>query len=178
MHFGWVKGHSGIEGNAMLDRLAKAAAVEDGPVVYDKISREAIMTRVRENGLQLWQQKWTNTGKGAVTKAFYPAVRHRLRQKIPVAPEFTSMVTGHGKLRSYLYRFRLTDNPTCPCEEAEDQTTDHLIFRCKKLHNQRTEFIKEIKNNGGDWPITHEMIVKDHLKAFIKFVKSTEFTNL
>ena len=54
MHFGWVKGHSGIEGNAMLDRLAKAAAVEDGPVVYDKISREAIMTRVRENGLHLW----------------------------------------------------------------------------------------------------------------------------
>ena len=88
------------------------------------------------------------------------------------------MVTGHGKLRSYLYRFRLTDNPTCPCEETEDQTTHHLIFRCKELHNQKTEFIKEIKNNGGDWPITHEMIVKYHLKAFIKHVKSTDFTNL
>ena len=122
-------------------------AVEDGPVVYDKISREAIMTRVRDNGLHLWQQKWTNTGKGAVTKAFFPAVRHKLRQKIPVNPQFTSMVTGHGKLRSYLYRFRLTDNPTCPCEEAEDQTTNRLIFRCKELHNKRTEFIKELKYN-------------------------------
>jgi hypothetical protein len=27
-----------------------------------------------------------------------------------------------------IYRFGITDNPTCPCEEAEDQTTDHLIF--------------------------------------------------
>ena len=34
-HFGWIKGHAGIEGNEMVDRLAKEAAVEDGPVVYD-----------------------------------------------------------------------------------------------------------------------------------------------
>ena len=40
---------------------------------------------------------------------------------------FTSTVTGRGKLRSDLYGFRLTDNPTCPCEKAEDQTTEHLI---------------------------------------------------
>jgi ribonuclease HI len=53
MHFGWVKGHSWIEGNEMVDRLAEAAAVEDGPVVYDKISREVIMTRVKEKGLNL-----------------------------------------------------------------------------------------------------------------------------
>ena len=83
---GWVKGHWGIEGNEMVVRLANAAAVEDGTVIYDRISTEAIMTRVRENGLHLWQQNWTNTGKGAVTKAFFPAVTHRLRQKIPVTP--------------------------------------------------------------------------------------------
>jgi hypothetical protein len=34
----------GIEGNELVDRLAKAAAVEDGPVVYDKIPREVIVT--------------------------------------------------------------------------------------------------------------------------------------
>ena len=32
----------------------------------------------------------------------------------------------------------------CPCEE-EEQTTDHLIFQYKKLHNQRNEMIKQIK---------------------------------
>ena len=42
------------------------------------------------------------------------------------------MITGHGKIRSYLLRFGLTDNPMCPCEE-EEQTTDHLIFHCKIL---------------------------------------------
>jgi len=55
------------------------------------------------------------------------------------------MVTGHGKLRSYCHRFGITNNPTCPYAEAEDQTTDHLIFRCKKLSSQRNEMIKKIK---------------------------------
>jgi len=37
MHFGWVKGQAAIEGDELLDRLAKEAAVEGGPVVYDKM---------------------------------------------------------------------------------------------------------------------------------------------
>jgi ribonuclease HI len=44
MHFSWVKGHVGIEGNELVDRLAKEAAVEDGPVVYNKMPREVIIT--------------------------------------------------------------------------------------------------------------------------------------
>jgi ribonuclease HI len=33
MHFGWVKRQAGIEGNELVDRLAKEASVEDGTVV-------------------------------------------------------------------------------------------------------------------------------------------------
>ena len=65
----------------MVDKLAKEAAVEDGPVVYDKIPRKVLVTRVQENGLNMWQRQWTDTGKGAVTKAFFPLVRNRLREK-------------------------------------------------------------------------------------------------
>jgi hypothetical protein len=65
LHFGWVKGHAGIEGNELVVRLAKEAAVEDGPEVYDKIPREVLITRVKKNGLKMWQQQWTNTyGEG------------------------------------------------------------------------------------------------------------------
>jgi len=61
------------------------------------------------------------------------------------------MVTGHGKLRSYLHRFGLTDNPMCPCEE--EQTTDHLVFHFKKLRNQRKE-IKQIKKHW--WQLAYD----------------------
>jgi len=56
MHFGWVKGHAGIEGNELVDRLTKKAAVEDGPVVY-KMPREVIITRKKENELHMWQRQ-------------------------------------------------------------------------------------------------------------------------
>ena len=77
VHFGWVRGHAGIEGNELVDKLAKEAAVEDGPVVYDKIPREVLVTRVQKNGLNMWQRQCPDTGKGAVTKAFFPLVRNR-----------------------------------------------------------------------------------------------------
>ena len=122
--------------------------------------REVIIMGRKENGLLIWQWQWTDKGKGTVTKAFFPSVRNRIREKIPIFPEFTTMVTGHGKLRSYLHRFGLTDNPMCPCEEEEEQqqqkqqqrrrqqqqqTASRLIFQCKKLRNQRNEMIKQIK---------------------------------
>jgi len=90
-----------------------------------------------------------DTRKGAVTKAFFPSVKKRLTHKIPIFPELTTLITGHGKINSYLYRFGLTDNRMCPCEE-EEQTVDHLKFKCKKLRIQREEMIRKIKNNSGN----------------------------
>jgi hypothetical protein len=61
----------------LVDKLAKEAAVEDGPIVYGRISRDTITTREKENGFRVWQKQWSNVGKGAVTKgavtkAFFP----------------------------------------------------------------------------------------------------------
>jgi len=119
VHFGWVNGHAGREGNELVDRLTKGAAVEDGPVVYDKMPREVILTREKDNGILMWEQQWMYTGKEAVKKAYFPSVRNRLLQKIPIFRELTTMLTGHGKISSYLHRSGLTDNPMCPCEEEE-----------------------------------------------------------
>ena len=111
-----------------------------------------------------------------MTKAFFPLVRNRLREKIPIFPEFTVLVIGYGKLRSYLHRFGITDNPMWPCEE-EEQTADHLIFQCKRITNQRNT-IKQIKDTGGEWPTTKEKLVNNYLQIFVNFAKSIDFTDL
>jgi len=81
VHFGWVKGHAGIEGNELVDSLAREAAVEEGPVVYDKIPRDMIRTREKDKGLHMWEQQWMDTGKGAVTKAFFPISEEQVTSK-------------------------------------------------------------------------------------------------
>ena len=65
-----------------------------------------------------------------------------------------------------------------PREKEEEQTTDHLIFQCKKLRNQRNEMIKQIKNTGGSWPKNNETLASNYLQIFVKFVKCVDFRYL
>ena len=103
-----------------------------------------------------------------------------MRNSIPqlYIPRVYNNAKEHGKLRLYLHRFGLTDDPMWPCEE-EEQTTDHLMFQCKKLRNQRNEIITQIKKNpGGNWLTTNETFVINYLQIFVEFVKSLNFTDL
>jgi ribonuclease HI len=47
-HFGWIKRHAGIEGNEMVNKFAKEAALKDDPFVYSKVPWEVITTRKKE----------------------------------------------------------------------------------------------------------------------------------
>jgi hypothetical protein len=66
----------------------------------------------------------------------------------------------------------------CPCNEEQQQTTDHFIFHCTKLRNQKNEMINQIKNAGGTWPTTNETLANNYLPIFVKFIKSLDFTVL
>ena len=115
-------------------------AKEAGPVLYNRMPREVMVTREKDNGPHMWERHWMDTGKGAVTKAFFPISEEQATTNIPIFPELKTIIIGHGKISSYLHRFGLIDTPMCPCEE-EEETVDHLIFKCKKLINQRNEMI-------------------------------------
>ena len=52
--------------------------------------------------------------------------------RIPIPPEFTAMVSGHGMTKTHLHRFNLIDDHMCPCNERE-QTVEHVIYVCRIL---------------------------------------------
>jgi len=47
----------------------------------------------------MWQSEWDSTTKGVITKLYFPKVADRLKLKINVTPNFTTMVTGHGNIK-------------------------------------------------------------------------------
>jgi hypothetical protein len=68
---------------------------------------------------------------------------------IKVTHNFAALVTGHGKTKAYLNRFKLQERVICPCGK-EEQTTDHLIYRCILLQQPRETLERETKKKKYD----------------------------
>ena len=96
---------------------------------------------------------------------------------MPVTPETTAMISGHGKTRAYLHRFAIIDQPNCPCG-AEQPTSEHLIYECALLRVEREELKREVVNRRGTWPTRNHELTGRHHVAFHKFIKSINFDNL
>jgi hypothetical protein len=62
---------------------------------------------VREKSIAKWQIQWDRTTKGLTTKQFFPIIKDRLTTKIKLTPNFTAIVTAHGKTKAYLHRFKI-----------------------------------------------------------------------
>jgi hypothetical protein len=100
-----------------------------------------------------------------VTKQFFPNVRDRIKINTNVNPNFTALVTGHGKTRAYLHRFKLVESAKCPCNK-EDQTIDHLLNKCKLIQTQR-ELLRKNVLKSGNWPVSKEELISKHWNHFL-----------
>jgi hypothetical protein len=86
------------------------------------------------------------------------------------------MVTGHGKTRVYLHRFKLLDHATCVCKKGE-QTIDYLLYQCTLLQTHR-ELLKRNILNNGNWPASKKELIIKYRNSFIKFINSIDFEQL
>jgi ribonuclease HI len=173
--FIWIKAHVGIYVNELADKLAKEAA-RNNDISFDRIPKSAIVQQVRDQSVAKWLIQWDRTTKGSTTKQFFPIIKDRLTTKIKLTPNFTAIVTAHSKTKAYLHRFKIIDSPECPCDGG-NQTVDHLLYDCTKLHREREKLISSVSKQDN-WPVNKCELLNKHTKHFIQFANSIDFEKL
>jgi len=172
--FTWIKSHVGIYGNELADNLGKEATRKDN-ISFNRIPKNVIQ-QLRVQSIAKWQNQWDHTTKGQATKQFFLVIKDTLSNKIKLTPNFTVIVTAHGKTKAYLHRFKIIESPECPCNNG-NQTVERLIYECTKLQWEREELIRNISNQDK-WPVNKCNLVDKHIKHFTQFVNSIDFEKL
>jgi hypothetical protein len=144
IQFCWIKAHIRIQGNELAGTLPKEAATNsDITECYKKVPKSVVISEFNGISLEKWQREWDQTTKGEITKEFFPVVADILSMKINITQNFTSMVTGHGNIKSYLHLFKIIETPLCPCG-TKDQRIDHLLLECELLNKERDSLISTV----------------------------------
>jgi hypothetical protein len=86
------------------------------------------------------------------------------------------MVTGHGNIKSYLYKYKIIDSSMCLCKIGE-QTTDHILYDCELVKQERDKLKAEILRSEN-WPVTKDTPINKYAKIFKKFVDSIPLEKL
>jgi len=132
------------------------------------------MSEQKEQSVKWWQREWTETTKGAITKAFFPKIEDRLKFRLNVTSNFTAIVTGHGNIKAYLHKYKIIGDPMCPCRKGP-QTVQHIIFDCPLLEKER-EKLKAVVTRTENWPVNCNKLGVQFHKKFKEYVDNISWS--
>ena len=88
----------------------------------------------------------------------------------PPSYQIVQCLTGHGKLNSYLFKFKLIEPPLCSCE-VQIETVDHFLLQCKTFHQAPISFKTAAIKYTKSWsPALHQILqINDLWHVFKKY---------
>ena len=171
----WVASHCGHRGNEFADTLAKQGALGPGSET-DLLPTPVASLRLALHRVTLknWAERWSSSTKASITRSFLPTTESAtLVASMDLPIFFTQLLSGHSKLRSFLYKSSCVQSPNCPCGNVEE-TVEHFLFHCT-LHNRfRSSFKANSLRHCHMWPprLCDIARCKPLLMSVISFVHS------
>ena len=93
--FRWTKAHVGTTANELADKLAKEASSKiEMPISYNRLPKSVIKRDLEDSSRETWQKECETTNKGTTTKEYFPTVVEKLKMKINLTQNLTTLVTG------------------------------------------------------------------------------------
>jgi len=70
--------------------------------------------------------------------------------RLKATPNFTAIVTCHGNIKSYLYKYNV------PLQKS-NETMDHILFDCTLLEQERDK-LKAVVTRTENWPVRYNKV--------------------
>ena len=128
----WIRGHSGLINNEIVDKLAKEATDQGLIMVNIRTPRNDLFFTVKKAMKETWQREYEKSETGKFYKNIQP--------QIPSTPWFKSITdrhfiqticrirSNHALTPAYKHKIGLRDNAWCLCEETAD--LQHITLEC------------------------------------------------
>lgn len=170
----WVKGHTGIDGNEIVDAIAKEACSE---VITENalVPSSDFSYTLKQKQLRRWQNMFNNVFKDRPTNYYliFPEIKkkrwyeHTYTRK-QMLTQFIRLASNHGRFPAHLHRISLADSDVCNlCHERAD--TNHLFLGCPRRINQTSKLIEDLRNMELQLPLNMNYILaQENLEVFYR----------
>lgn len=131
-------------------------------------TKEEIKTSIREETLRRWNEKWSQTNKGACTKEVFGDVQERGRYSFNQSRDLTCMLSGHGEFQIHLLRIGKATKGNCQTCNTLD-TPSHRVLNCSNFNTERHTLITKIGVINSMNQAFKECYKKQYLSELTKF---------
>lgn len=145
----WVPGHTSVWGNELADKLAKEATAIRS--TSNETSFGLLGMIIKEYNTNQWldtlnqYESRSNQSDTTYSKLFPWKIGSKIKlpegTKRNTASAFFQLKLGHGYIKSYLQRFKLSNNK-CICNNIE--TAAHFLIGCPIYRKERKEIFKNL----------------------------------
>jgi len=183
----WCPGHSGIAGNIMADREAKAAVLgKMFPVSLtppslrnfrSPVNPKSLKKACKEANVELARQHWKDSTQGQKHAIRYPSAHpHSFLELIDglersKAVLLYRLITGHIQLQHHLARIQASASPYCEHCGTGPETVAHFLLRCPHYSGERYIYLGSQGRNLLS--LSSLFSSRSRLSPLFDFVKAT-----
>ncbi|KAL7289501.1 hypothetical protein TKK_0016687 [Trichogramma kaykai] len=121
---------------------------QTGSLIRKVGAKASQLVRQVDYGLrERWEEGWSSSVKGEITREFFPTVTHRLTlEHIKLDHYVSQFLTGHVDFKAKVSSMRLSESSLCAC--GAEEMARHVLLDCERLEGTRIELKQCLSDTG------------------------------